>query len=164
MLHTLLFKYMYYYNYDSRPKIKHESWQRTTFKLTPHIRLPALLGCHFQSLEPCLVIIILWQGRMMHLRPETLIQVAEARQEITKTSYEHPQMDVSKNRGTPKSSMFNRVFHYKPSILGYPYLWKHLKSLEKKNHEHQIREKKHAYHVVCFCFPCFFLPTKNQVC
>ena len=35
---------------------------------------------------------------------------------------------VSKNRGTTKSwiliglSMF---FHYKPSILGYPYFWKH---------------------------------------
>ena len=25
----------------------------------------------------------------------------------------------------PKSSNFNRVFHYKPSILGYPYFWKH---------------------------------------
>ena len=32
---------------------------------------------------------------------------------------------VSKNNGTPKSSHFNRVFHYKPSILGYPYFWKH---------------------------------------
>ena len=21
--------------------------------------------------------------------------------------------------------MFNKVFHYKPSILGYPYIWKH---------------------------------------
>ena len=30
-------------------------------------------------------------------------------------------MDVSKNRGTPKSYHFHRVFHYKPSILGYPY-------------------------------------------
>ena len=32
-------------------------------------------------------------------------------------------MDVSKNRGkTPKSYHFNRVFHYKPSILGaHPY-------------------------------------------
>ena len=32
-------------------------------------------------------------------------------------------MDVSENRGTPKSSIliyFNRVFHYKPSILGVP--------------------------------------------
>ena len=34
-------------------------------------------------------------------------------------------MDVSKNSGTPKSSNFNRVFHYKPSILGYPSCWKH---------------------------------------
>ena len=25
----------------------------------------------------------------------------------------------------PKSSIFNRVFHSKPSILGYPYFWKH---------------------------------------
>ena len=25
----------------------------------------------------------------------------------------------------PKSSIFNRVFHYKPSILGYPCSWKH---------------------------------------
>ena len=36
---------------------------------------------------------------------------------------------VSKNRGTPKSSIlihFKRVFHYKPSILGaHPYFWKH---------------------------------------
>ena len=35
---------------------------------------------------------------------------------------------VSKNRGTPKSSIligFSWVFHYKPSILGYPYFWKH---------------------------------------
>ena len=34
-------------------------------------------------------------------------------------------MDVSENNGTPKSSHFNRDFHYKPSILGYPYFWKH---------------------------------------
>ena len=32
-----------------------------------------------------------------------------------------PCMGVSKNRGTPKSW----VFPYKPSILGYPYFWKH---------------------------------------
>ncbi len=37
-----------------------------------------------------------------------------------------PYMGVSKNNGTPKSSHFNMVFHYKPSILGYPYFWKHL--------------------------------------
>ncbi len=36
-----------------------------------------------------------------------------------------PHLGVSKNSGTPKSSHFNRVFHYKPSILGYHYFWKH---------------------------------------
>ena len=35
------------------------------------------------------------------------------------------QTDVSENRGSPKIIQFNRVFHYKPSILGYPYFWKH---------------------------------------
>ena len=34
-------------------------------------------------------------------------------------------MDVSENSGTPKSSHSNRVFYYKPSILGFPYFWKH---------------------------------------
>ena len=33
-------------------------------------------------------------------------------------------MGVSKNSGTPKSSILMN-FHYKPSILGYPYFWKH---------------------------------------
>ena len=36
------------------------------------------------------------------------------------------EMDVSKTNGkTPQIIHFNRVFHYKPSILGYPYFWKH---------------------------------------
>ena len=34
-------------------------------------------------------------------------------------------LDVSENSGTSNSSIFNRVFHYKPSVLGYPYFWKH---------------------------------------
>ena len=34
-------------------------------------------------------------------------------------------MGVSQNNGTPQIMQFNRVFHYKPSILGYPYFWKH---------------------------------------
>ena len=34
-------------------------------------------------------------------------------------------MGVSKNSGTPKSSILIGVFHHKPSILGYPYFWKH---------------------------------------
>ena len=34
-------------------------------------------------------------------------------------------LDVSENSGTPKSSSLIGVFHYKPSILEYPYFWKH---------------------------------------
>ena len=35
-------------------------------------------------------------------------------------------MGISKNRGkTSQIIHFNRVFHYKPSILGYHYFWKH---------------------------------------
>ena len=34
-------------------------------------------------------------------------------------------MGVSENSGTPQIIHFNRVFQYKPSILGYPYFWKH---------------------------------------
>ena len=34
-------------------------------------------------------------------------------------------LDVSENSGTPKSSILIGVFHYKPSIFGYPYFWKH---------------------------------------
>ena len=34
-------------------------------------------------------------------------------------------MGVSKNSGfSPQIIHFNRVFHYKPSILGYPYFWR----------------------------------------
>ena len=33
-------------------------------------------------------------------------------------------MGVAKHRGTPKSSLFNRIFHYKPSIFRYPYFWR----------------------------------------
>ena len=35
-------------------------------------------------------------------------------------------MDVSENSGfSPPIIHLNRVFHYKPSILGYLYFWKH---------------------------------------
>ena len=34
-------------------------------------------------------------------------------------------MGVSGNRGYPQIIHFNRIFHYKPSILGYHYFWKH---------------------------------------
>ena len=52
-------------------------------------------------------------------------------------------MGVFKNKGTPQIIHFNRVFHHKPSILGYPYFWKYpvprccdvLKSVEKLGSE-----------------------------
>ena len=47
-------------------------------------------------------------------------------------------MGVSKNNGTPKSSIFNRVFRYKPSILGYPYFWKHPYVPRQKLETHQV--------------------------
>ena len=38
----------------------------------------------------------------------------------------------------PQITHFNRVFHYKPSILGYPYFWKH-PYLEKSSwHGHRV--------------------------
>ena len=37
----------------------------------------------------------------------------------------HRYTGVSKNGGTPKSSILNKVFHDKPSILGYHYFRKH---------------------------------------
>ena len=41
--------------------------------------------------------------------------------------YHGKDMGVSKNRVfLPQIINFNRVFHFKPSILGYPYFWKHL--------------------------------------
>ena len=51
-----------------------------------------------------------------------VIFVNEKKTQIQTTD---PHMDVSKNRGTSKSCHFNKVFHYKPSILGYLYVWKH---------------------------------------
>ena len=44
-------------------------------------------------------------------------------------------MDVSENSDTPKSSILIGFsdFHYKPSILGYPYFWKHPHSFQKRS-------------------------------
>ena len=44
---------------------------------------------------------------------------------LPKTLQVRKYMGVSKNRGTPKSSILIGIFHYKPSILGYHYFWKH---------------------------------------
>ena len=37
--------------------------------------------------------------------------------------------------GVPPNNPFvHKVFHYKPSILGYHYFWKHLNGREQKSH------------------------------
>ena len=49
-------------------------------------------------------------------------------------------MGVSKNNGTPKSSHFNRVFHYKPSILGVPlYLETPIYLMLSKDYPSQVK-------------------------
>ena len=43
-------------------------------------------------------------------------------------------MEVSENSGlSPQFIHYNRLFHYKPSILGYPYFWKHPNPLNPLN-------------------------------
>ena len=55
-------------------------------------------------------------------------------------------MGVSKNKGTPKSSIFHRVFHYKPSILGYHHFRKHpYQALLLKNVEATKLEKAKSW-------------------
>ena len=43
----------------------------------------------------------------------------------TKTWNKTIHIGVSKKYGYPQIIHFNKMFHYKPSILGYPYFWKH---------------------------------------
>ena len=51
-------------------------------------------------------------------------------------------MGVSKNRGTPKSSVLKSGFPlFSPSVLGYHYLWKHPDEPEKT--QINIRYRKH---------------------
>ena len=53
---------------------------------------------------------------IIHMPPNRTFKKREAKTTID--------MDVSK-KWYPQIIHFNRVFHYKPSILGYPYFWKH---------------------------------------
>ncbi len=54
--------------------------------------------------------------------PHILMLSSPSRDHYLQDNHKH--LSVSKNSGTPKSWIL-RVFHYKPSILGYPYFWKH---------------------------------------
>ena len=66
-------------------------------------------------------------------------------------------MDVSENSGTPQIIHFNRVFHCKPSILGYPYFWKHpygsiwyvYPSTGKSPVHHELSRFKHHNRIIC---------------
>ena len=49
-------------------------------------------------------------------------------------------LGVSKKRGNPQIIHLNRVFHYKPSILRYPYFWKHPFATNKKKETSEIGE------------------------
>ena len=67
-------------------------------------------------------------------------------------------MDVSENSGfSPQIIHFNRVFPYKPSILGYPYFWKHLYDFIL----HCILLKEH--HFVWFRYKRSFLLIRGPV-
>ena len=44
----------------------------------------------------------------------------------------------------PPNHQFNRVFHYKPSILGYPYFWKHPCELSVSHASSVLTASKHA--------------------
>ena len=63
-----------------------------------------------------------------------IIQTIERFQDLKPQQY----MGVSENSGfSPQIIHFNRVFHYKPSILGYHYFWKHpyITKEQKKPHK-----------------------------
>ena len=68
-------------------------------------------------------------GCTQHLHGSNKIRIQQFC--IHKSHHTTVNMGVSKNSGTPKSSILRGFFHYKPSkskpsILGYPYFWKHL--------------------------------------
>ena len=78
---------------------------------------PALLSAAFRPLRPRWD--ALFGDQKQH--PEDPYMVC-----VCVNIYIYVKKGVSKHRDTvPQNHPFNRVFHYKPSILGYPYFWKH---------------------------------------
>ena len=60
---------------------------------------------------------------------------------------------------SPIFILFNRVFHYKPSILGYPYFWKHPYAFiacipSSENQPHLASRKGCCFSVNCFWSSC----------
>ena len=52
-------------------------------------------------------------------------RVHNVKPSILRATKKYKNMGVSKNRGTPKSSILTKFPLFSPSILGYPYFWKH---------------------------------------
>ena len=107
------------YNYKPLQKKKHEF--SIHCRLSPDI-YPALQKVH-RSFPPC----FFPHGTKIN-------GLCRAFEEILESAIFYLQkMGVSRNRGfSPQIIHFNRVFHYKPSILGYPYFWKHPRWLVRK--------------------------------
>jgi len=65
----------------------------------------------------------------------------------------------------PQIIHFNRVFHYKPSILGYPYFWKHPGGgfkkkqyiAEKSRHQHGAIDRTCGFKYISFIFTPYYL-------
>ena len=90
-----------------------------------------------------------WSRKLFEakIRPRNLFSeniVTRVRQMKPVHGRKKDNMDVSEKRGTPKSSILNRVFHCKPSILGYPYFWKHPHGVEyNQNIPKQTSQRHH---------------------
>ena len=59
------------------------------------------------------------------------------------------EIGVSKNRCTPQIIHLNRVFHYKPSILGYPYFLETSKFYVKGKGKQQVKKNANTASTLC---------------
>ena len=70
-------------------------------------------------------------------------------------------MGVSKNSGTPKSSI--SIGYYKPSILGYPYLWI-LETMEYDNEIVLSTRKRHVFRMsICIYIYIYNLVLNKRI-
>ena len=68
-----------------------------------------------------------WAKSFLALMQVVRLQASDFSWTLSNSFGEKQEKGVSKNHDTPQIIHFNRVFHYKPSILGYPYFWEHPK-------------------------------------
>ena len=68
-----------------------------------------------------------WCWCSSHINKKTAQNMAQYPQRKIIGTHLHMEVSWNGGTGTPKSSIltsFNRMFHYKPTILGIPHLWK----------------------------------------